>query len=112
MLKYFIYNNERVGTCYHEFFMGKWDEQTFWSDSSLYLDDDLFIEFNLYEQVFSKVFAPYNVCGDNRVTNSDWERICAVSEQCGGEVRELFDELKPWAEENFSKYGEFWILGI
>lgn len=92
--------------------MGKWDEQTFWSDSSLYLHDDVFIELNLYKSVFAKAFDSFNVWGDNRVSKSDWERICEISEVCGGEIKELFDELKPWAEENFSAYGEFWILGI
>lgn len=91
--------------------MGEWDN-TFWSDSSLYLHDDFFIELSLYKDVFSKVFNPYNTWGPNRVTMSDWELICEISEGCGGEIKELFDELKPWAEENFSQYGEFWILGI
>lgn len=30
-MKYFVTNKERQGTCYHEFYKGKWDEKTFWS---------------------------------------------------------------------------------
>ena len=111
-MKYFVKNDECLGTIYHEFFMGEWDEQTFWSDSSLYLHDDIRIKLELNERVFSKVFDSYNDWGDNRVTKPDWERICEISEDCGGEIKKLFDELKPWAEDNFSKYEEFWILGI
>lgn len=111
-MKYFVRNNECVGTCYHEFSMGKWDNNTFWKDSSLYLHDDIFMELNLYEKVFAKVFNQYNNWGDNRVTKPDWERICAISEELGGEIRELFNELEPWAKENFYRLDEFWILGV
>lgn len=100
------------GGCYDEFVKGKWDGKTHWSTDYLYLYDDIFDELGLYENVFSKAFEVYNRWGPNRVTRDDWDKICALARECGGAVEDLFNELAPWAEENFSEYEEFWILGI
>ena len=100
------------GGCYDEFVRGKWDGKTHWSADYLYLYDDLFDELGLYENVFSKVFEVYDRWGPNRVARGDWERLYTLAGECGGGVGELFDELAPWAEENFSEYEEFWILGV
>lgn len=100
------------GGCYDEFVKGKWDGKTFWSADYLYLHEDWFDELGLYENVFGKVFEVYNRWGPNRVTRGDWDRLYALAKEFGGRVEELFDELAPWAEENFSEYEEFWILGV
>ena len=39
-MKYFVYNNQRDGTCYHEFYKGKWNRWKFWKSDSIFLDDD------------------------------------------------------------------------
>lgn len=100
------------GGCFDEFVKGKWDGKTFWSADYLYLHEDWFDELGLYENVFSKVFEVYNRWGPNRVTRGDWDRLYAIAKECGGRVEELFDELAPWAEENFAEFEEFWILGV
>lgn len=109
-LKYFEMGIK--GGCYNEFVKGRWDGRTHWSADHIYLNDDWFDELGLYENVFGKVFEVYNRWGPNRVTSGDWERLYALGKECGGEVTELFDELAPWAEENFAEYDEFWILGV
>ena len=45
-MKYFVYNNQRDGTCYHEFYKGKWDGKTFWKDDSICIDDNDFYALN------------------------------------------------------------------
>lgn len=100
------------GGCYDEFAKGKWDGKTHWSADSLFLDDDWFDFLGLYRDIFGKVFEAYNRWGPNRVTRGDWERLYALAKECGGAVAEMFDELAPWAEENFAEFDEFWILGV
>lgn len=100
------------GGCYDEFAKGKWDGKTHWSADSLFLDDDWFDVLGLYRDIFGKVFDVYNRWGPNRVMREDWERLYALAKECGGAVSEMFDELAPWAEENFAEYEEFWILGV
>ena len=39
-MKYFVMLDECKNTCYHEFYKGEWDEETFWKNDSLYLHDD------------------------------------------------------------------------
>ena len=39
-MKYFIFNNQRDGGSYHEFYKGKWDKKTFWKADSILLHDD------------------------------------------------------------------------
>ena len=34
-MNYFITNSEMIGTCYHEFYKGKWDGEIFWKEDSL-----------------------------------------------------------------------------
>lgn len=33
-MKYFVTDRERDGTCYHEFYKGRWDGKTFWKEDS------------------------------------------------------------------------------
>jgi hypothetical protein len=57
-MKYFVRNSEKVGTCYHEFYKGHWDEETFWKeDSSSYklyyeasewLNNEVFTEYDCF----------------------------------------------------------------
>lgn len=108
-MKYF--ETRITGGCYDEFTRGRWNG-SFWNETSLYLYDDVFDELCLYENVFSKAFEIYDRWGANRVTREKWDRLRALAESCGGETAALFDELAPWAEENFAEYDEFWILGV
>ena len=110
-MKYFIHNNERHGTCYEEFSKGRWDGKTFWSDDSLFLHDDIFDDLMLYD-IFKRFIPDYNRWGPNEITLDMWKRIYVYSLNVGGEVSELFKELCPWVEENFSEHDAFMILGV
>ncbi len=115
-MSYFVNNDERRGTCYHEFSCGKWDGKTFWDDNSLYLRDDYMSDLKLYELVLKPAFAEFGKTfsrwGGNEVTREIWESMLAHAIEVGGEVQTLFFEITPWVEKNFSRYDEFGILGI
>ncbi len=115
-MKYFVTNDERRGTCYHEFTRGKWDGNTFWNDNSLYLRDDYMSDLKLYELVFKPSFTEFGKkfsrWGGNRLTREIWEHMLSLAIETGGEVQELFFEITPWSEKNFAEHDEFWILGI
>lgn len=51
-MKYFVTLDECKNTCYHEFYKGKWDEETFWKRDSLYLHDDILYELKLEDLFF------------------------------------------------------------
>ena len=40
-MKYFIKDKDRKGTCYYEFYKGKWDGESFWKTDSILLHDDI-----------------------------------------------------------------------
>ncbi len=115
-MKYFTYNFERRGTCYHEFTRGKWDGKTFWDDDSLYLRDDYMSDLKLYELVFKPAFSEhgktFNRWGGNEVTRELWDSMLSHALDVGGEVQELFFEITAWVEKNFSDSDVFYILGI
>ena len=52
-MKYFCTEDKRVGTCYHEFQKGKWDEHTFWKEDSLLLSDDVLVDLEFFQQAHS-----------------------------------------------------------
>ena len=58
-MKYFCYVSDRVGTCYHEFYKGKWDGKTFWKSDSILLHDDTLEELQLYK-AFTAVLPDYD----------------------------------------------------
>ena len=115
-MKYFADNFDRRGTCYHEFTRGKWDGKTFWSDDSLYLRDDYMSDLKLYELVFKPAFDRYgkkfNRWGSNEVSREIWEQMLSIAIDIGGEVQDLFFEITPWIEKNFSESDVFSILGM
>lgn len=110
-MKYFISNGERHGTVYHEFVQGEWDEEAmvFWSDDSLYLHDNVMFEFH---KLFKAANVEFDHFGETVITLDDWNALVRCAGELGGEILELIEELKPWAEDNYSKHEIFTILGI
>ena len=43
-MKYFVTDRERDGTCYHEFYKGRWDGKTFWKEDSISLHDNIMFQ--------------------------------------------------------------------
>lgn len=110
-MKYFISNGERHGTVYHEFVQGEWDEEAmiFWSDDSLYLHDNVMFELH---KLFKAANVEFDRFDETVITLDDWNALVRCAGELGGEILELIEELKPWAEENFRNNEIFTILGI
>ena len=88
-MKYFCTEQERQGTCYHEFFKGKWDNKTFWKEDSLLLDDDNMFYYTQFGKILSEQAKTF-----------------------GDKESELVDEANPWMQEAFKEYGVITILGL
>lgn len=100
--------------CFHEFVQGKWDEKAmiFWSADSLYLHDDVVCDLELYRKLFKPADVKFDDCGINVITLDDWNALVKQANAVGGEILELIEEIRPWAEDNFRKNEIFTILGV
>ncbi len=111
-MQYFCLENEREGTCYHEFHRGKWDEIDFWNPNSLLLHDDILEETKLYK-AFGAALPTYDYFGETKVTSKDW---CLIREytkaHLGENAQEALNEIEHWVNDVFAKEGLFTILGI
>lgn len=74
ILKYFVRNIERDGTCYHEFYKGKWDEKTFWKDDSLFLHDDVMFKNQGFVDAVIDVIPTYDPFGETEITHEIWKK--------------------------------------
>ncbi len=87
-MKYFVRNDDREGTCYHEFYKGHWDEEKmeFWSADSIYMHDDMMCCLKFGELVFKVMttFAPYGV---TEINTYNWEFIYEMAKSENGELR-------------------------
>ena len=110
-MKYFVMNYEREGTCYHEFYRGKWDNESFWKDDSIYLHDDVLIENRGFAEALLLIpnYDPYR---DTEVSADDWAKLGKVIRQDDHGSIELYDEANAWLEEVFKIENCFTILGI
>lgn len=110
-MKYFTTLHECKGTCYHEFYKGKWDGHTFWKEDSLYLHDDVLYNLKL-EDIFYQVNSSYDPYNETEINIDQWMQICTIAETIGGEVEEAINEAKSWLQETLEEDNLFTILGI
>ncbi|MBQ7932184.1 MAG: hypothetical protein IJ334_14365 [Clostridia bacterium] len=112
-MNYFVTNDERIGTCYHEFFKGKWDGKTFWKEDSLCLDDDLLCEYRAFGNAILSVIPSYNPFGITEISPEQWEAIGKQIAAEGDNIGlEMYREADAWVQDVFSTYDCFTILGI
>ena len=109
-MKYFIYNNQRNGTCYHEFYKGKWDGKTFWKTDSILLDDEVLTK-GLVEAII-KVVPTYDPYGITEISNNEWNQIGNIVITKDLKSQEIYNEADKWLKDVFSIYDCFTILGI
>lgn len=110
-MKYFCTENERVGTCYHEFYKGRFDGKSFWQADSILIHEDIHYSIGMGEMIVS-VIPKYHPCGEVEVTPEDWRQICKVALIRGGGLQEAILEATPWVEKTFEEYEVFTMLGI
>lgn len=73
-MKYFVRNSERDGTCYHEFYKGKWDEKTFWKEDSLFLHDNVLFKNQGFEDAVMEVIPTYDPFGETEIFLEIWKK--------------------------------------
>ena len=112
-MKYFVTDEQREGTCYHEFYKGKWDEKTFWKKDSLSLHDDILFRIDEFEKAIVRVIPGYDPFGETEVYPAQWEEIGRIIRKKDNiEAIELYLEADTWAQDVFSSFECFTILGI
>ena len=115
-MKYFVTDEQRVGTCYHEFYKGKWDEKTFWKNDSICLHDDILYRVSVFEEAIVAVLPTYNPFGETEVYPAQWEEIGRIIRQKDNEDNkeaiELYSEADAWVQAVFSSFECFTILGM
>ena len=111
-MKYFVTNADRIGSCYYEYYPGKWDEETFWNDASIYLHDDMLYRTKGFETALADTAKDYNPFGDTVITPEVWEEIGSKIPTADTISRELYAEADEWVQKIFHSHGCFTILGI
>ena len=110
-LQYFCTEENREGTCYHEFQKGKWDGHTFWKEDSLLISDEILFELEL-GKLFRKSLPGYDPYGPVEVNKEQWLMLLEAANQAGGAQMEAMQEANEWVQECFAAEGVFTILGI
>lgn len=111
-MKYFVFDEEREGTCYHEFYKGKWDGKTFWKSDSISLDDDILYEHPGFVDAIMEIIPNYNPLGETEISSEQWKAIGNAVKQKHHDSIELYQEADEWLKRVFEEYGCFTILGI
>jgi hypothetical protein len=111
-MRFFNTNEERHGSCYHEFYPGKWDGETFWSQDSLYLDDDILTDCPAFEKAISAVIPAYDPYGVTVIGREEWKQIGQLAEKAGEMAAALYTEADAWATAVLREQPCFTILGI
>lgn len=103
------------GTWFHEFSKGRPDfandEDCFWRPDSVYMEDEVLSEIEL-DRLFAGAIDNYDYFGNTFVNPEQWERVCALAAERGGEWSEAVHELAPWVEATLAECGAFTIIGM
>lgn len=111
-MKYFVTNYERKGTCYHEFYRGKWDGKTFWKEDSLSLHDDVLLEHAGFVNAIKEVIPTYDPYGETEISSEDWKKIGLIVQHSDEGSKELYKEADVWLDDVLEEKGCFTILGL
>lgn len=111
-MKYFVENNERKSTCYHEFYKGKWDGNTFWKEDSLFLHDDIMFENKGFVDAVIEVIPTYDEVGVTEVSFEAWKKIGQVIRNKDENSQELYLEADTWLKEVFKENECITMLGL
>jgi hypothetical protein len=110
-VKYFVYNNQRDGTCYHEFYKGKWNRWKYWKSDSIFLDDDYL--FKGFSDAIKEIVPYYDPFGATKISIDQWNKIGEIITAKDIESQEVYHEADLWLKEQvFHKHKCFTILGI
>ena len=110
-MKYFIYENQRDTTCYHEWYKGHFDGVSFWQNDSLLISDDIHWTLGL-EEIFKTFIPDYNPVGEIEVSENQWHMIMKKASEIGGQLYECLKEADSWVTETFKEHNIFTMIGM
>lgn len=110
-MKYFVIDQERKNTVYHEFQKGKFDGHTFWKTDSISLSDDILVTLGI-EGLFANVIPNYNSYCEFEVDKELWNDIKRKAQEIGGEVFVCILEADEWVQNTYLEYDFFTIIGV
>lgn len=111
-MKFFIKNDQRKGTCYYEFYKGKWDKETLWNDSSIYLHEDIVYDARDFEDAIKEIIPGYDPDGVTEMSVDEWIEIGKVVDQKDILAREIYQDANMWVQLACVECGCVTILGI
>lgn len=109
-MKYFVFNHQRDGSCYHEFYKGKWDSNTHWKDNSIFLNDDVL--YKDFVDAIMEIIPSYDPYNATKITISQWKKIGEIIVNKDLKSQEIYNEADAWLNTVFTTYDCFTILGI
>ena len=109
-MKYFIQNDQRSGSCYHEFYKGELDEHTFWKSDSIFLHDNVMADG--FVEAIVEVIPTYDSFGQTEISKSEWQEIGKRVFEKDITSQEQYKEANDWLKGVFERHTCFTILGI
>lgn len=111
-MKFFIKNDQRKGSCYYEFYKGKWDKETVWRENSIYLHEDILYDGKDFEDSLIEVIPGYDPNGYTEVSIDEWLKIGQIVNQKDVFAREIYQDADMWVQLACAECGCITILGI
>ncbi|MBR1529842.1 MAG: hypothetical protein IJ642_11145 [Oscillospiraceae bacterium] len=110
-MKYFITEQERENTCYHEWQKGHFDGVSFWKNDSLLISEDMHYKLGL-EELFKIIIPEYDPLGETEVSEKQWILLMQKASELGGEVLECLQEADKWVNNTLKEYYMFTMIGM
>lgn len=111
-MKYFIYEYQRNGTCYIEFYKGKWDGKTFWKKDSILIDGDVLLDCKDFINSILEIIPIFDPFGVTEISYADWKKIGKIILRKSTQSQEIFDEADELLKNAFTIHDCITILGI
>lgn len=110
-MKYCCTNKERVDTSYFQFHIGKWNDEIYWSEHSLYIEDIVVFRLGI-EEIFKKVISEFDLFSNTEINELQWKEILKIAKMIGGEEYEVIMEINDWASQWFKEYDIITFMGV
>ena len=111
-MDYFIYEYQRKGTCYLEFYKGKWDNKTFWKKDSILIDSDIFLDCKDFVDSILKIIPTFDPFGVTEISYDAWEKIGKIILRESTQSQEIYYEADELLKNAFAEHGFITILGV
>ena len=111
-MKYFIYDYQRNGTCYFEFYKGKWDKKTFWNKDSILIDGDILLNCKDFIDSILEIIPTFDPFGATEISYANWKKIGKIILRKGTQSQEIFHEANELLKNAFTIYNCITILGV